>query len=191
MSSNIHFAMGGAIFGDFTAESVQLIAKHGLPGAHHFYITFRTDHPKAQIDQSLKTRFPQEMTIVLQHQFWDLGVEADGFTVTLSFSNVPQRLVIPYAAVTAFTDPSVNFGLQFQAVSEGGAPSSAGAPAATPVKAPAVATAKAIESSKPAGASKPAKPATVTALPKPADSAAAAPESPGEKVVTLDSFRKK
>lgn len=167
-------------------------AKHGLPGAHHFYITFRTDHPKAQIDQSLKTRFPQEMTIVLQHQFWDLGVEADGFTVTLSFSNVPQRLVIPYAAVTAFTDPSVNFGLQFQAVSEGAAPSSAGAPAATPGKPPAVATAKAIESSKPTGASKPAKPATVTALPKPADSAAAAAsESPGEKVVTLDSFRKK
>lgn len=165
-------------------------AKHGLPGAHHFYITFRTDNPKAQIDQSLKTRFPQEMTIVLQHQFWDLAVEADGFTVTLSFSNVPQRLVIPFAAVTAFTDPSVNFGLQFQAVSEGSAPASAIAPAATPGKPPAVATAKAIDPAKPAGASKPAKPATVTALPKPADSAAAA-ESTGEKVVTLDSFRKK
>ena len=159
-------------------------AKHGLPGAHHFYITFRTDNPKAQVDQSLKTRFPQEMTIVLQHQFWDLAVEADGFTVTLSFSNVPQRLVIPYAAVTAFTDPSVNFGLQFQAVSEGGAPA-----AATPAKAPAVAAAKSIEPPKSAGTAKPAKPATVTALPKPADSAAA--EDAGEKVVTLDSFRKK
>jgi uncharacterized protein len=167
-------------------------AKHGLPGAHHFYITFRTDNPKAQIDQSLKTRFPQEMTIVLQHQFWDLAVEADGFTVTLSFSNVPQRLVIPFAAVTAFTDPSVNFGLQFQAVSESGAPShgsgAGAATGATPGKTPAVATAKAIDPAKPASTSKPTKPATVTALPKPTDGVA---ENAGEKVVTLDSFRKK
>ncbi|MBL8705949.1 MAG: hypothetical protein JNM30_13945 [Rhodospirillales bacterium] len=157
-------------------------AKHGLPGAHHFYITFRTDHPKAQIDQSLKTRFPQEMTIVLQHQFWDLAVEADGFTVTLSFSNVPQRLVIPFAAVTAFTDPSVNFGLQFQAVSEGGAPASGAGKTATAI------TAKAPEQPKAVAPAKPAKPAAVTALPKPADAPA---ESAGEKVVTLDSFRKK
>lgn len=166
-------------------------AKHGLPGAHHFYITFRTDHPKAQLDQSLKTRFPQEMTIVLQHQFWDLSMDADGFSVTLSFSNVPQRLVIPFAAVTAFTDPSVNFGLQFQAVSEGGAPSHAGGAGAAGVlaKPAAAATAKLPDAAKPGAApAKPAKPAAVTALPKPAEGA---PESAGEKVVTLDSFRKK
>lgn len=163
-------------------------AKHGLPGAHHFYITFRTDHPKAQLDQSLKTRFPQEMTIVLQHQFWDLSMDADGFSVTLSFSNVPQRLVIPFAAVTAFTDPSVNFGLQFQAVSEGGAPT--GAATGVLAKPPAAATAKLPEATKPgATPAKPAKPAAVTALPKPAEGASA--ESAGEKVVTLDSFRKK
>jgi hypothetical protein len=155
-------------------------AKHGLPGAHHFYITFRTDHAKVQIDQSLKTRFPQEMTIVLQHQFWDLGVEHDGFVVTLSFNNVPQRLNIPFAAVTAFTDPSVNFGLQFQAVSE-----SAG------IAKPAPATiAKAADPAKPAAA-KPAKPASVTQLPKPVETAATADAPPAEKVVTLDSFRKK
>ncbi|MCC6469734.1 MAG: hypothetical protein IT563_15530 [Alphaproteobacteria bacterium] len=155
------------------------VAKHGLPGAHHFYITFRTDHAKVQIDQSLKTRFPQEMTIVLQHQFWDLSVEHDGFVVTLSFNNVPQRLTIPFAAVTAFTDPSVNFGLQFQAVSDG---------AGTPKPAPA-AIAKAAEPPKP-GAAKSAKPASVTQLPKPAD-APAADAPAAEKVVTLDSFRKK
>lgn len=155
-------------------------AKHGLPGAHHFYITFRTDHAKVQIDQSLKTRFPQEMTIVLQHQFWDLGVEHDGFVVTLSFNNVPQRLNIPFAAVTAFTDPSVNFGLQFQAVSES---------AGTAKPAPA-AIAKAADPAKP-GAPKPAKPASVTQLPKPAETTATADAPPAEKVVTLDSFRKK
>lgn len=157
------------------------VAKHGLPGAHHFYVTFRTDHPKVQIDPSLKTRFPQEMTIVLQHQFWDLVVEADGFMVTLSFNNVPQRLTIPFAAVTAFTDPSVNFGLQFQAVTEG-----AGAGTAKPGPS---AIARTGEATKPAPA-KPAKPATVTPLPKPAE-APAAPAPAAEKVVTLDSFRKK
>lgn len=165
-------------------DALAHVAKHGLPGAHHFYITFRTDHPKAQLDQSLKTRFPQEMTIVLQHQFWDLAVEHDGFTVTLSFSNVPQRLVVPFAAVSAFTDPSVNFGLQFQTVTE---------PGAAP-KAPVAVTAKTTGETKALPPKQP-KPGAVAALtPKPADSAPAAPaqnEPAGEKVVTLDSFRKK
>lgn len=162
-------------------DALAHVAKQGLPGAHHFYITFRTDHPKVQIDQALRARFPQEMTIVLQHQFWDLAVEHDGFMVTLSFNNVPQRLAIPFAAVTAFTDPSVNFGLQFQAVTE-----AAGPAAAKPAPAPA---AKPAEPAKPALA-KPAKPASVTALPKPADQPAAPPPA-ADKVVTLDSFRKK
>ena len=92
--------------------------EHGLPGAHHFYLSFRTGHPGVQIDQSLKARFPEEMTIVLQHQFWDLSVDEDGFAVSLSFSNTRQRLIVPFAAVTAFNDPSVNFGLQFQSLAE-------------------------------------------------------------------------
>ena len=90
-------------------------AKHGLPGAHHFYITFRTDHPKAQVDQSLKTRFPQEMTIVLQHQYWDLAPGETFFSVTLQFGGQPKRLSVPYAAITRFYDPSVQFLLQFEA----------------------------------------------------------------------------
>jgi len=160
------------------------VAKQGLPGAHHFYVTFRTDHAKVQIDQSLKTRFPQEMTIVLQHQFWDLTVEPDGFMVTLSFNNVPQRLTIPFAAVTAFTDPSVNFGLQFQAVTEG-------ASAGTAKPGPAAVAKTGEAAAKPAPA-KPTKPATVAHLPKPADAPAPAADAPAaEKVVTLDSFRKK
>ena len=88
-------------------------AEKGLPGDHHFYITFRTDAPDVDIPDSLRETYPTEMTIVLQHQFWDLSVEDDHFNVTLSFSNVPSRLTVPYESVIAFADPSVRFGLQF------------------------------------------------------------------------------
>ncbi|HEX7751568.1 MAG TPA: ClpXP protease specificity-enhancing factor SspB [Novosphingobium sp.] len=86
-----------------------------LPGNHHFYITFRTAAPGVSIPTHLKERFPEEMTIVLQNKFWGLAVEADSFTVGLSFNQVPTKLVIPFAAITAFVDPAVDFGLQFQA----------------------------------------------------------------------------
>ena len=86
----------------------------GLPGEHHFYISFATNHPGTRISEQLKSRYPKEMTIVLQHQFWDFKVEEQYFTATLSFNGVPEKLVIPYAALTAFADPSVKFGLQFQ-----------------------------------------------------------------------------
>lgn len=86
-----------------------------LPGNHHFYITFKTAAPGVSIPTHLKERFPDEMTIVLQNKFWDLNVEPDGFSVGLSFNQVPTKLVIPFAAITAFVDPAVDFGLQFQA----------------------------------------------------------------------------
>lgn len=92
----------------------------GLPGDHHFYITFRTDHPRAVISADLKARYPEEITIVLQHQYWDLKVEETGFSVGLSFNQTPQILVVPYGAVTAFVDPSVKFGLQFRPHTEDG-----------------------------------------------------------------------
>jgi hypothetical protein len=87
-----------------------------LPGNHHFYITFKTAAPGVSIPVHLKERFPDEMTIVLQNKFWDLTVEETGFSVGLSFNQVPTKLVIPFAAITAFVDPAVDFGLQFQAV---------------------------------------------------------------------------
>ncbi len=87
-----------------------------LPGQHHFYITFRTGAPGVSIPTRLKERFPEEMTIVLQNKFWDLKVEEDGFSVGLSFNQIPSTLVIPFRAITAFVDPAVDFGLQFQAV---------------------------------------------------------------------------
>ena len=87
----------------------------GLPGGHHFYITFKTKMPGVSIPKHLSERFPDEMTIVLQHRFWDLKVEKDGFTVGLSFGGVPSTLQEPFAAVTDFVDPSVDFSLKFQA----------------------------------------------------------------------------
>ncbi len=86
-----------------------------LPGNHHFYITFKTAAPGVSIPQHLRERFPDEMTIVIQNKFWDLGVDEDGFTVGLSFNQMPAKLDIPYSAITAFVDPAVDFGLQFQA----------------------------------------------------------------------------
>jgi hypothetical protein len=87
-----------------------------LPGDHHFYITFKTGAPGVSIPTHLKERFPDEMTIVLQNKFWDLIVGTEGFSVGLSFNQLPAKLDIPYSAITAFVDPAVDFGLQFQAV---------------------------------------------------------------------------
>ena len=86
-----------------------------LPGNHHFYITFKTGAPGVSIPPHLRERFPDEMTIVLQNKFWDLDVRNDGFSVGLSFNQLPAKLEIPFAAITAFVDPAVDFGLQFQA----------------------------------------------------------------------------
>ena len=93
-----------------------------LPGTHHFYITFKTGAPGVSIPQHLRERFPDEMTIVLQNKFWDLAVSDEGFSVGLSFNQIPAKLQVPYAAITAFVDPAVDFGLQFQALSGGTAP---------------------------------------------------------------------
>jgi hypothetical protein len=91
----------------------------GLPGEHHFYITFKTHAPGVDIPQHLTQRFPDEMTIVIQNRFWDLKVAPDRFEVGLSFNQVPAKLIVPFAAVTGFVDPAVNFALQFQAQAEG------------------------------------------------------------------------
>ncbi|AIT80983.1 SspB family protein [Novosphingobium pentaromativorans] len=97
----------------------QVEAANGiLPGSHHFYITFKTTAPGVSIPDDLRARFPDEMTIVLQNKFWDLGVREDGFTVSLSFNQLPAKLDIPFSAITAFVDPAVDFGLQFQAMAD-------------------------------------------------------------------------
>lgn len=147
-----------------------------LPGAHHFYIAFRTDHPDARVSPVLRQRYPHEMTIVLQHQYWDLKVGEDDFQITLSFNNVPEKLSVPYIAIKNFFDPSTRFGLQFSvAEPEAATP----APASTPVRT--------LES--PITAAK-ASVAETPAAPAPETPAAAEPPKPGE-VVSLDLFRKK
>lgn len=95
-------------------QALHEVAEHGLPGKHHFYITFRTGYPGIQLPDYLKARYPAEMTIVLQFQFYDLSVDETAFSVTLTFNNTPERLVIPLRAITVFADPSVNFVLPFQ-----------------------------------------------------------------------------
>lgn len=95
-------------------QAISEVQSRGLPGEHHFYITFMTDFPGVQIPDYLRERYPGEMTIVLQYQFENLTVDEVTMGVTLSFNNIPERLVIPLAAITIFADPSVNFALQFQ-----------------------------------------------------------------------------
>lgn len=95
-------------------DALKIAESTGLPGEHHFYIAFNTRHPGVQISQKLGQRYPREMTIVLQHQYWNLHVHDDRFEVELSFDNVPEHLVVPFDAVKGFMDPAVQFGLQFE-----------------------------------------------------------------------------
>src|SRR5688572_24805658 len=96
--------------------SLRKIMKTGLPGEHHFYIAFDTRYPGVRLSERLDKKYPREMTIVLQHQYWSLQVRDDEFEVELSFDNVPERLVVPFNAIKGFLDPHVQFGLQFETV---------------------------------------------------------------------------
>ncbi len=97
-------------------SAIEHVIAHGLPGGHHFYITFRTDHPQSVLPARLRAQYPQEITIVLQHQFWDLKLDraAEEFSVGLSFGGVPSVIHVPFAAITGFADPEVRFGLHFK-----------------------------------------------------------------------------
>lgn len=152
-------------------------AKSGLPGEHHFSISFRTDAEGVKMSPRLREQFPHEMTVILQYQFWDLKVTDTGFEVGLSFGGVPEKLGVPFTAIKSFFDPSVQFGLQFETIE---AETVAAAEGTAPAAAPAAAT-PAI-----AGDAAPAEPASAEG--KTADAAA---EKPTGEVVRLDRFRKK
>jgi hypothetical protein len=165
-------------------------AKKGLPGEHHFYIAFDTKAEGVRLSERLRSQYPEEMTIILQHQFWDLVVTEHGFEVGLSFGGIPEKLAIPFEAVNGFFDPSVQFGLQFEEVTEGhdtiatpslGQENSAGKKRPRTPTVPRV-PAKAV-SDKTADKA-PAKPAVEG--PKPQKT-----PSGGGEVVRLDRFRKK
>lgn len=144
-------------------------AEHGLPGEHHFFITFISKADGVKLSPRLLAQYPEEMTVILQHQFWDLTVTEDRFEVGLSFNGIPERLVVPFASIKSFYDPSVQFGLSFETEAAAETPAAGTAPAATPAE---------------ALAAPPAPPEA------PADG-----ETPksgeGAEVVRLDRFRKK
>jgi hypothetical protein len=94
-------------------RALRLAAREGLPGDHHFYVSFRTGHAGVSVSPSVRARHPEAMTVVLQHQYWDLAVGDDAFSVTLRFGGAPERLHVPFAALTAFADPAAEFGLRF------------------------------------------------------------------------------
>ncbi|WP_315700889.1 MULTISPECIES: SspB family protein [unclassified Bradyrhizobium] len=144
-------------------------AAHGLPGEHHFFITFLSKAEGVKLSPRLLAQYPDEMTIILQHQFWDLEVTEDRFEVGLSFGGIPERLVVPFHAIKSFFDPSVQFGLQFE-------PSETGAETTSGTTLPASPAASATVAPAPAAASEPEKPE---------------PPSEGAEVVRLDRFRKK
>ena len=140
-------------------------AAHGLPGEHHFFITYLSSAEGVKLSPRLLAQYPEEMTIILQHQFWDLVVTEDRFEVGLSFGGIPERLVVPFSAIKSFFDPSVQFGLQFE-TSDTAAPADENETAASP---------------------------PTSALPVPTNEEVTEPEKPSEgaEVVRLDRFRKK
>jgi hypothetical protein len=142
-------------------------AEHGLPGDHHFFITFLSRADGVKMSPRLLAQYPTEMTVILQHQFWDLVVTEDRFEVGLSFGGVPERLVVPFSAIKSFLDPSVEFGLQFEPNA------SAEELAANEAEGPAGEAARSPERTEDQPADEPAKP------------------SEGAEVVRLDRFRKK
>jgi hypothetical protein len=103
---------------DAVRRVLERVAEHGLPGEHHFFIGFRTAFPGVEVPRFLRDQYPEEVTIILQHQFWGLEVTPDAFSVLLTFGGSRQRLLVPFAALTAFADPSADFGLRFDADAE-------------------------------------------------------------------------
>jgi hypothetical protein len=165
-------------------------AKNGLPGDHHFYISFDTRMPGVRISPRLREKYPAEMTIVLQHQFWDLLVAEEGFEVGLSFNGVPERLAVPFLAIKGFFDPSVQFALQFEVAvqeiaEEPTEPSAAAAPPAAP---------SGRRGARPKSTRVPSPksvPAPSEAADKPSEPDHGPDRPPGGEVVRLDRFRKK
>jgi hypothetical protein len=170
------------------------VAARGLPGEHHFFITLNTRADGVQISDRLREKYPEEMTIVLQHQFWDLMVHDDRFDVGVSFNGIPERLSVPFTAIKGFFDPSVQFGLQFELATEGKASEKDAARPANPAETPAARPAPRGAASEPEE-TRPARspaPAAGKKAPVPATSETPPDDtSGGAEVVRLDKFRKK
>jgi hypothetical protein len=163
-------------------------AKNGLPGDHHFYITFDPRTEGVTLSPRMRAQYPEEMTVVLQHQFWDLVVGEDRFEVGLSFGGFAERVIVPFAAITRFVDPSVQFAMQFEQI--------AAVDAAESEPETSDETAKPARRARPPAKHKQRGTADKPCVPVPANPSAAAPDKPdtpagGGEVVRLDRFRKK
>jgi len=155
------------------------VAKKGLPGEHHFKITFNTVAPGVRLSDRLRAQYPETMTIILQHQFWDLAVGERGFEVGLSFGGITERLSVPFDSIVAFYDPAVQFGFQFEAIDA--APAGEDRAAQKPA---------ALSPGKSAAGKKSGAAATSPKIPEPPSGGDDKPDGGGE-VVRLDRFRKK
>lgn len=176
-------------------ELLAKVAREGLPGDHHFFITFKTHAPGVQLSARMKARYPDEITIVLQHQFWDLIVSERQFEVGLSFSNIPEKLVVPFSALSGFHDPSVPFMLKFEPKDAAAAEEQSTEPTpALPRSKPESIKHAAIRRASPEPEKAEAPKADASAGEAAKDDApvdAAASESEPSKVVSIDAFRKK
>src|SRR4051812_14009309 len=161
-------------------RALRQAAENGLPGNHHFYVTFKTSAPGVDVSDYLREKYPDEMTIVLQYEYSHLEVTDESFAVTLSFSDIMERLIVPFSAITSFADPSAKFGYQFQLAT-------GAASAEVPVRS---GPAKRLGGAPPALVKETPVPAPLAAKPA-ADAQDEAGEGGSEKVVTLDSFRRK
>ncbi|MBC6437298.1 MAG: hypothetical protein GDA52_03960 [Rhodobacteraceae bacterium] len=127
----MHRAMRGLV-----RTVLEHVAEHGLPGKHHFFITFDTRHPRAALADWLTERYPEEMTIIIQHWFNGLEVDNNGFSITLNFGNTPEPLYVPFDAILTFVDPSVKFGLRFETGKQAPVPADGPLPSAEPADRP-------------------------------------------------------
>lgn len=161
------------------------VAEKGLPGSHHFYISFRSNDPGVSLPDYLRAKYPEEMTIVLQHQYWDLILGSDFFEVTVSFNKQQERIRVPFAALSAFVDPSVRFGLQFDRKDKAAAADKPDKDATTTSSLPAP------EKRPPLAAPSSDEAASAKEPTEGGKADEAKPEDAASKVVKLDSFRKK
>ena len=164
------------------------VARDGVPGEHHFYIGFRTHARGVRLSSRMREQYPDEMTIVLQHQFWDLSVAEQAFEVGLSFQNIPEMLLIPFDAVTRFADPSVGFELRFSVEDEAAGVTDTGT---SPPRTAPMSVLESLAEAPPLPEAKPAKQTKKASDAAKSDGTAAKPQKGEPTVVSIDAFRKK
>ena len=170
---------------------IEAAKNKSLPGEHHFFITFLTTAEGVRLSERLRAQYPEEMTIVLQHQFWDLKVSEDALEVGLSFGGVPERLTVPFEAIKVFQDPSVQFTLQFETLTESSGESSEAKPSAPKIPSPKKRTSQRQEPPRTSVPSSPRPAATTERAEPEADEPKGPDKGGGAEVVRLDRFRKK